>query len=139
MWIFTQHGFLSAVADGQKKGNMLVRFRDPKHAAAFIASAYKGEAGRRCQIRETPRPADYRWKASMSRERFAAGLLNAAAEITYQNFKGRCHSTHAYDSGDLHDVWQIMHDHQSKAINHQWLEQESAAMESPELFPDIEP
>lgn len=140
MWVFTQKGFLSAVIDGQKKGNMLVRFRDLNHAAAFIDAAYKGEAGRRCQIRETPRPADYRWKASMPLERFIAGLSNTAEAIDYRNFKGRCQTTRAYDHNDLHDVWEVMNNHQTRAIHALNAAKDPIAWQpEPELFPDIEP
>lgn len=137
MWIFTTIGFLSAVEDRQIRGNMLVRFRDPDHARAFLDKAYLGRSGRRVTIRETPPPADYRWKLSISRERFQDTVTRLAAEIDYSNFKSACHKERPepYEGHELSDVWGIMNQHQQIAVRRQGVPPPRERF----LFDDIEP
>lgn len=118
MWIFTTIGFLSAVEDRQTPGNMLVRFRDPGHAAAFVAAAYAGRSGRRAQIRETPPPADYRWKVSITRHRFVETIAALADGIDYNNFKSACHRQRPdpYPGHSTMEIWTTMHRHQCRVV-----------------------
>lgn len=113
MWCFTTIGFHSAVLDNQKKGHMLVRFRDPAHARAFVAAAYP-KAADRPEIRVTPPPADYRWKVSLPHADYAATVARLAADVDYTNFKGACHRIHPdpYKGSDLSRVWGVMHERQ---------------------------
>jgi hypothetical protein len=91
MWTFhPEVGFFSAVEDRQTPGNILVRFRDPGHAKAFVGFI-EGKAWhrQRPKIRETPN-ADYRWKLSITHEIFDMTVERLARRIDYDNFKGRC-------------------------------------------------
>lgn len=118
MWTFHPSvGFFSAVIDRQKPGNILVRFRDPEHAAAFLALAWKGKRGRKSDIRETPQ-ADYRWKLSITAERFTATVSDLADEVTYSNFKSECGRRPLMGSAmhALQEVWHVMHEHQCAIV-----------------------
>lgn len=119
MWIFSTNGFFSAVEDGQIRGNILVRFRDPSHAEAFLATVYRGRSGRRVKIRETPPPADYRWKLSITRDQFSDTLARMALGIDYNNFKGACgrRKPSPYKHATLASVWDVMHRHQGDVLH----------------------
>lgn len=109
MWIFTPHGFVSAVKDNQRPGHMLLRFRCPKQGRAIIKLAIPD--GARPRLRETPPPADYRWKASVTHRVFQQLLMAAAGEaMGYINFKGACSGRREWDGEKhvLHDVWATM-------------------------------
>ncbi len=123
MWIFDKTvGFFSAVQDGQKPGNVLVRFRDPEHGKAFLRRMYHDL---RCapRLRETP-GADYRWKVSVPHSFFAPFMQALASDIDYTNFKGKCS---APDSPphvramhhNHHEVWAVMHCHQLGVVEAQ--------------------
>lgn len=142
MWTFSTIGFFSAVEDRQQPGHILVRFRDPQHAERFLAVAYNGRSGRRVKIKTTPPPADYRWKVSITRERFAETLARIATEIDYSNFKGACHAQRPepYQPGALSSVWTVMHRHQSDVVAGRRAEAEpDETDDTPYLFPDIYP
>lgn len=130
MWIFdTRIGFFSAVKDAQISGNVLVRFRDPAHGAAFIALAKRrgewptpsGKPGKGFKLRETPL-ADYRWKVSVPHAVYSAIVWDLAEGIDYTNFKGRCSERqsprHIQDMhADQSRVWGVMHSHQRDVLN----------------------
>ena len=143
MWTFHPSvGFFSAVIDRQKPGNMLVRFRDPSHGAAFIALAWKGKRGQKPELRETPQ-ADYRWKVSITGERFTATVTALADAVDYSNFKGECRRRPLMGSAmhSLHDVWHVMHEHQNAVVERRAMAARTAQREAAgepvdvELFP----
>lgn len=145
MWTFHPSvGFFSAVIDRQKPGNMLVRFRNPEHGAAFIALAWKGKRGQKPELRETPQ-ADYRWKVSITGERFTAIVAALADAVDYSNFKGECGTRPLMASvmHSLHDVWHVMHNHQLAMVERRAIAARTAhldALEKPvevELFSDV--
>lgn len=103
MWVFTQHGFISAVQHFDKKSAVVVRARDKK-ALARIAELYDLE------IKNTPEN-DYPYRVLASREQFARYLMDEVAALNYTNFKDRLH----YSRGDNYyyaasQVWDTMHD-----------------------------
>lgn len=130
MWIFdTRIGFFSTVKDNQIEGNVLVRFRDPKHGAAFIKLAKargewptaSGKPPRTFKLKETP-VADYRWKCSVPHAVYSAIVTELAEGIDYTNFKGRCSAKnsprHIQDMhADQSRVWGVMNSHQRDVLN----------------------
>lgn len=143
MWTFHPNvGFFSAVKDGQKPGNILVRFRDPSHGNAFIDRAWKGRRGRKPELLETPQ-ADYRWKVSLTAERFTATVSALSDEVDYTNFKGESQRRPLMGSviSKLHDVWRVMHEHQCGIIERRAKAARTALQEAEgepvdlELFP----
>lgn len=78
MWVFTKHGFYSIVEDRSAPGNLLVRSR----ARGDIRSLL----GIRTAPEYTP-DADYAFRASVPRPALATALLEAVADIDYDNFK----------------------------------------------------
>ena len=108
MWIFTETGFVSAVADSKNPGQLVVRARDraalePLQVAIFAMQEIEVD------ILNTPN-ADYPYRLHTDQSVFARWVAHAARDITYKNFKGRCVSTlpEEYQNA-LHDVWSVMH------------------------------
>ena len=132
MWTFHPSvGFFSAVKDNQKPGNILVRFRDPAHGEAFIALAWKGRRGQRPELRDTPQ-ADYRWKVSVTEERFTSIVAALADSVDYPNFKGECGRRPLMGSvmHALHEVWRVMAGHQNAVVERRALAARTARMEA---------
>jgi hypothetical protein len=78
MWLFTTDGFLSIVAKGCKRDQLMVRAR----ARPDIKRAFP-----KAKITQTPPPADYAYRAIVSRKEIAAYLVEMVATIDYSNFK----------------------------------------------------
>lgn len=102
MWIFTQHGMISAVAHRDLEDSLLVRSRVQAHLESFLG-------GREHEI-ETNDLADYRYRVVIPRILFATLLSEQASYINYDNFKGRVDSLpqKAY-ARLLHTVWQSVY------------------------------
>jgi hypothetical protein len=107
MWLFTQDGFISAVAHRDKIGVILVRARDRQSLDSLID--YCGSPDLPNEIHHTPR-ADYPYRLEIDRSQFARWLVDQTYEIDYDNFKSRVHHTRGDDFElPLHQVWSIMH------------------------------
>lgn len=108
MWIFTETGFVSAVADSENPDQLVVRARDraalePLQVAIFAMQEIEVD------ILNTPN-ADYPYRLYTDQSVFARWVAHAARDITYTNFKGRCVSTLPVEyQNALHDVWSAMH------------------------------
>jgi hypothetical protein len=100
MWIFTNQGFISAVADFNNAGNLLVRARAKSHLSALFPKA---------KVIKTP-DADYLYRASIPKEEVATVIAQQIQGIEYTNFKKSIpdEEYHAACSG----VWQVMWRHQ---------------------------
>lgn len=101
MWLFTKTAAVSVVADTGpgSRNHLLVRARSRGDIEEFIPHA---------KVIETPLPADYRFRARVTRAAFTSALVKAASEINYPNFKAAVRSNsrhHAYMR-----VWQVMQD-----------------------------
>jgi len=96
MWIFTNKGFISAVADFNNQGNLLVRARAKSHLSALFPKA---------KIEKTP-DADYLYRASIPKDEVAVVIAEQIKGIEYTNFKKSIPDDeyHAACSG----VWQVM-------------------------------
>ncbi len=145
MWTFhPKVGFFSAVIDRQKPGNTLVRFRDPIHGNAFIAAAWEGKRGRRPELVVTPPPADYRWKVSITNERFVSTVTALADAVDYDNFKSACHRSEVWRRADsrLMPVWSTMNALQQAIVDEERREKRYGTVRPPAgetwLIPEME-
>ncbi len=119
MWIFTKHGFFSAVCARQGDGRheqpvdpdrMMVRARDRGHLEAMKKHFPALLGG--CDIQEFA-GSDYAFRIFVDKPTWREVLSELAEEIDYDNFKsavahhqGRAGT--AYERS-LHDVWSVMY------------------------------
>lgn len=78
MWLFTTDGFLSIVHKGCRPGQLMVRAR----VRADLKRAFP-----KAKITASKPPADYRYRAVVSRKALAAYLGRMAERLAYANFK----------------------------------------------------
>jgi len=78
MWIFTQKGFLSVVADNTKPDILIVRSRFKGHIENIFPKARVEEDSSR----------DYRFRTELPIREVAGTISSMASEICYENFKG---------------------------------------------------
>lgn len=99
MWLFTNKGFVSVVADraDTKTGNLLVRARDRNHLAELFPNA---------EI-FSKTPSDYKWRAWVSREDVAELMLQTVNSIDYTNFKDSIRDDTYHDA--CLEVWEAMY------------------------------
>lgn len=102
MWIFLNNSFLSAVAHRDKPDALMVRAR----LRGDLEATFPDLAG---QIEQTDR-ADYRFRVTITRERFANVLADTARSISYSNFKNSVTDTRRHDA--YFRVWSVMHNEQ---------------------------
>lgn len=107
MWVFTQHGFISAVEHYDNKEQLVVRARDKQ--SLEMASLLFGK-----EIVCSP-SNDYPFRVFLERTEFMEFLRIETEMLNYTNFKGRLDSSR----GELwHDtasqVWSVMHDIEDK-------------------------
>lgn len=103
MWIFTQTGFVSAVADLENNGNMVVRARDKKSLKPLVDATG-------AEILEISN-RDYEYRIYISKEDFARCLTDDIMSVDYNNFKNRVWDTRGDRYHDtLSRVWGVMLD-----------------------------
>lgn len=108
MWIFTETGFISAVADREVPGQLVVRARD-RAALEPLQVAIFAMQEEETAILNTP-DADYPYRLYADQNVVARWAAHAVRDITYANFKGQCANTLPVEYSDaLHDVWSAMH------------------------------
>ena len=119
MWIFTKHGFFSAVCARQGDGKhsqpvdlarIMVRARVRGHLEA-LKVRFPDLLGE-CEVRETPK-TDYAYRLFVDKSAWATVLAGFAEETDYDNFKsevaqhqGRAGAAYEHS---LHEVWAVMH------------------------------
>jgi hypothetical protein len=117
MWIFTKHGFFSAVCarqgdgkHGQPVDRIMVRARVRGHLES-LKKRFPDLLGQ-CDIQESA-GTDYAFRLLVQKSAWAQVLAGLAVETDYDNFKsevarhqGRAGA--AYE-GSLHEVWSVMH------------------------------
>lgn len=77
MWVFTKHGFLSAVQHEDDRSRMRVRARRREHLDNAFPD-YKI-----LDMQETDEPYDYRWHLDISRGEWIDYLADAAMDVDY--------------------------------------------------------
>ena len=118
MWIFTKHGFFSAVCarqgDGKHgqpvdPGRIMVRARMREHLEA-LKERFPSLLGR-CEIREFA-GTDYAYRLFVEKAVWSQVLAGLAEETDYDNFKsevarhqGRAGAAYEHS---LHEVWSVM-------------------------------
>jgi hypothetical protein len=91
MWICTNTGFVSVVADRNDSTRLLVRARRKIDLQNVVGDA---------DILETPE-RDYRYRSFIDREKFKQIVVAGIDAITYGNFKNSVPEEYA----DLHDMY----------------------------------
>lgn len=125
MWIFTKHGFFSAVCARQGNGQygepvdrdrIMVRARLRSHLEALQEqfSEWLGD----CEILEST-DADYAYRLFVAKSVWAQVLAGLAEETDYDNFKSAV-ARYQGEAGagyerSLHDVWSVMYKLQERA------------------------
>ena len=103
MWIFTQHGMISAVAHREFAETLLVRSRVKGHLEAFLG-------GRDLEIVTTDQ-ADYQFRVVVPKSLFVTLMEEQTQAVDYDNFKGRVDSLPEKTYARLlHTVWQRVYD-----------------------------
>lgn len=119
MWIFTKHGFFSAVCARQGDGKhnqpidldrIMVRARLRVHLEA-LKECFPQLLGE-CEIQESS-GTDYAYRLFVQKSSWTQVLASLAEQTDYDNFKSEV-ARHQGESGadyehSLHDVWSVMH------------------------------
>lgn len=119
MWVFTKHGFFSAVCARQGNGTysqpvdldrIMVRARVRNHLEA-LRKRFADLLGD-CEIQEST-SADYAYRFFVEKAVWVQVVAELANETDYDNFKSEV-ASHQGRSGaayehSLHDVWSVMH------------------------------
>ena len=119
MWVFTKHGFFSAVCARQGSGGytqpvdpnrIMVRARVRGHLEALIKLFPDLLGG--CEIQEFA-GTDYAFRFFVEKPAWAQALARLAEQTDYDNFKSEV-ARHQGKAGaayerSLHDVWSVMH------------------------------
>ena len=101
MWLFTETGFVSVVADAKQKDQMVVRARDKKSLQPLV-----DEYGVKILNWKN---RDYPHRVLITRKQFVDWLVQSGEDLTYTNYKSRVSQTRGYDfAHPLHDVWATM-------------------------------
>lgn len=99
MWLLTTRGFYSVVEDHSDPDRVIVRARtrgDLESLRGVVSHV---------EIEETPE-RDYRFRASVHRVMWAAGVAELAMEIDYPNFKNAVAERQGSERAHLYsDVW----------------------------------
>lgn len=102
MWIASEIGFVSIVADMQQPGCLLVRARAREDLERFRQRLELPGV----EIRETPR-ADYRFKLSAPKAEVAVLVAELLLDVEYNNFKQHTLATFGPRREDVyHQAWE---------------------------------
>lgn len=97
MWVFTNKGFISAVAHRTKRGHLMVRARRLDHLQAIFPGI---------EVHQTNN-ADYKYRVTIHRDLLAAVMNKEIDGMQYDNFKNSI-SDHSYHDA-CSQVWRVMH------------------------------
>ncbi|GMV11400.1 MAG: hypothetical protein AMXMBFR55_31340 [Gemmatimonadota bacterium] len=124
MWLFTKHGFFSAVCARQGDGahgqpvdtsRMMVRARLRPHLEALTARFPDELEG--CEIVETKR-SDYAFRLFVGKAAWTRVAAALAEEIDYDNFKDEVEKYQGDDGAGYHhalgDIWSVMYELQRR-------------------------
>jgi hypothetical protein len=107
MWLFTKHGFFSAVDDRQKRAHIVLRSRDPADLKRLIAAFPEVQMS---EVVITPR-RDYPCRVYLEHAQFKKLAFMLASDIHYDNFKNEVYKQPgqgAKREALYHDVWSTM-------------------------------
>lgn len=101
MWLFSETGFVSAVAHRDDKNKFIVRGRDKQSLEPLAKFA-------RTKIIEGG-GTDYPFRVFVSKKKFTEWTLKQIENLEYTNYKSRMYTTRGPEFCDaLHDVWSDM-------------------------------
>lgn len=106
MWLFTPTGYYSAVMHRKNHDSVMVRCRAKLHAERLVDFFEKDKPA----LEETPPPADYRWRVTITKRQWAEFVAYMSLQIEYDNFKndaGKQTNPNGYVTS-LHRVWDVM-------------------------------
>lgn len=113
MWIFTETGFISAVAHRDDNRFMMVRGRDKLSLEPLAELAGT-------EVEFTPN-ADYSWRVTVHKQDLYEFMEKAISDASYDNFKNRVTKTRgARFVRALHEVWEVMHGVEDDAAKKRW-------------------
>jgi len=102
MWIFLNNAFISMVEHREQPDSLMIRARSEGDIERLFNDA---------EVTETP-TADYRFRATVTKQEAAAAISSKVQSIDYDNFKN------SVDENDRHDaylgVWSVMHGYQNR-------------------------
>lgn len=102
MWIFTETGFVSAVAHRDDNKKLMVRARDKK-SLEELSKIGKTKI-------TTMDNSDYPHRIVVSKELFKKWMDKSVDDASYDNFKNQVEITRGYDfAKPLHHIWSVMH------------------------------
>jgi hypothetical protein len=101
MWIFTKHGFISAVRKNAHPDVLTIRARDKQSLEELIA--FTG-----VELAKSP-DGDYPYRVFVKPELFAQWVSSQALAVDYNNFKSEVAKQRGHEfAGPLHNVWSAM-------------------------------
>lgn len=114
MWVFTPEGFYSLVQDKQDASKILVRSRIADDLERLLdAYINKNDAEILKNSITEWSGTDYRYRVALSRELVQYVFGEAAASITYTNFKNEVTEQRGHYRHDLYmKIWHIMNEAQ---------------------------
>lgn len=125
MWIFTRHGFFSAVCARQGAGKhgepvdpdrIMVRARVREHLES-LRKRFPDQLGL-CDVQEFA-GTDYAYRIFVDKRVWSQVLSGLAEETDYDNFKSEVVRYQGREGADyersLHDVWSVMYRLQQRA------------------------
>lgn len=112
MWLILTTGYYSAVAHRNKPDYVMVRCRAQLHAERLIEFFQKDKNPKNeiPELVESPPPADYRWRVTLTKHQWASFVAFSSLEISYDNFKNDAHKREnptGYVTA-LHKIWDVM-------------------------------
>jgi hypothetical protein len=115
MWLFSQHGMISAVKHKYMPGHLMVRARYEKDIRDLAEKL--GKHGYNATCKETP-DADYRWRLTCTKSAFEKVMVDMVKNIDYTNFKNRVHEEGDKDRDHAYmGVWSDMYGFQQDKYN----------------------
>ena len=112
MWIFSKHGFFSAVRHNERKNMILLRARVMERNGYVKPPKGKSIKDAIPDVERTP-DADYLFRCEIPHDIFCLMLMEEASEITYGNFKDSVHDGTPRDQAYC-EVWSVMSDLQDR-------------------------
>lgn len=111
MWIYIADGFYSAVEHRNDSNKIMVRCRAKLHAERLIEAVATFSEEPTPALVESPPPADYHWRVTITRQDWAQFVAMAALQMDYTNVKGGIAKKREHPPGYIHlmhDVWYEM-------------------------------
>lgn len=97
MWIFTENGYLSIVADPSSAKRVIVRAHREEHIDHFLPNAKVFMISNSEMSESLFGPDDYRYQATIGRDELNAAIANLTEQVKIGTFRGRIADPLFYD------------------------------------------